>query len=122
MERNSPVAIGADPEEATTGCSSAGRPGRAIRACTKAAKDEVHRRRHESNDRRQDGQIEPSRNQHGGFGVQATMDEIERAAIRDEGYDPDNPALSARNFPQDQRRPQRFRRVWSSGWRARGPG
>ena len=30
--------------------------------------------------------------------------------------------LWRRNFPHDQRRPQRFRRVWSSGWRSRGPG
>ena len=31
-------------------------------------------------------------------------------------------AAGGRNLPQDQRRPQRFRRVWSSGWRSRGPG
>ena len=30
-------------------------------------------------------------------------------------------ASGGRNFPGDQRRPQRFRRVWSSGWRSRGP-
>jgi hypothetical protein len=35
------------------------------------------------------------RNQRVVFGVQAFMDEIERAAIRDEGYDPDDPDVIA---------------------------
>jgi hypothetical protein len=38
---------------------------------------------------------ETAGNQSGCFGVQVGMDEIERAAIRDEGYDPDNPAVLA---------------------------
>jgi hypothetical protein len=38
---------------------------------------------------------EPERNQHDRFGVQAGMDEIECAAIRDEGYDPDDPKVIA---------------------------
>jgi hypothetical protein len=36
-----------------------------------------------------------TRNQHITFGVQAGMDEIQRAAIRDEGYDPDDPEVIA---------------------------
>jgi len=31
-------------------------------------------------------------------------------------------ASGGRNLPGDRRRPQCFRRVWSSGWRSRGPG
>jgi hypothetical protein len=36
-----------------------------------------------------------ARNQLVVYGVQAGMDEIERAAIRDEGFDPDDPAVVA---------------------------
>jgi hypothetical protein len=35
------------------------------------------------------------RNQYSIFRVEAGMDESERAAIRDEGYDPDDPAVVA---------------------------
>ena len=37
----------------------------------------------------------PHGNQRVVFRVQAGMDEIERAAIRDEGYDPDDPGVVA---------------------------
>jgi len=36
-----------------------------------------------------------TRNRHITFGVQAGMDEIQPAAIRDEGYDPDDPDVIA---------------------------
>lgn len=50
---------------------------------------------HESNLRRHHDWDRVKRNQSASFGVHAGIDDIERAAIRDEGYDPDDPAVVA---------------------------